>query len=72
MLAVTVCPSDWGSSSPHDLASFSLGTELVCAMKKSGSVLCWGMNHVGQLGAATNETCMGNLPCSTKPIPVQF
>lgn len=47
-----------GASTPVDIgvtdvARLSLGGEHMCALKKTGEVLCWGENAYGQLGNGT-------------------
>jgi alpha-tubulin suppressor-like RCC1 family protein len=45
--------------------------EHTCALKTDGTVLCWGSNQYGELGAASKDTCGDNKPCSTTPLVVQ-
>ncbi len=43
----------------------------MCALSRLGKTWCWGSNERGQLGAASDERCMGdNLDCSSKPLQV--
>ena len=49
------------------VAQISAGANQTCARKTDGTVLCWGSNSYGQLGAPSSDMC-GNYPCSTKPV----
>jgi len=49
----------------------SAGYEHSCALMRSGSVLCWGGNSVGQLGRDDNAT-IGDEPGEMPPPPVSL
>ena len=55
---------------PPSFMAFSLGvgTHYACAVGMDGSVWCWGLNSLGQLGSATTTMC-GATPCATTPQP---
>jgi len=79
-----ICTLPWGvsyscSSTPVqvngliDVTNIAAGAEYTIALKTDGTVLGWGSNRVGQLGAETTETCTlpyGSYPCSFTPIQV--
>ncbi len=56
----------------------STGYSHTCALTSEQTVVCWGQNEEGQVGALTTETCLGEdfvaprhrEPCSTTPIDV--
>lgn len=41
-----------------------------CGLATGGVAYCWGLNDVGQLGAASSETCYTGYPCSSTPLKV--
>jgi hypothetical protein len=59
--ATSICP--WGTGQPAPqgqctdvgakIAQFALGQSTSCARLEDGSVVCWGINNVGQVGAGT-------------------
>ena len=51
------------------ITAIAAGQTFSLALKRDGTVWAWGANDVGQLGAATTETCLGS-PCSQAPIAV--
>ncbi len=57
-----------------DAKSIAVGDSHVCALKKDGTVACWGSNLYGQLGQTLSDTCAtssaGTVPCSTKALVV--
>jgi alpha-tubulin suppressor-like RCC1 family protein len=48
----------------HRAQDVSVGSDHICALLVDGSVLCWGSNNTGQLGASTRASS------STKPVVV--
>lgn len=51
--------------------TLSAGTDHTCGITQEGSVFCWGLNDIGQLGTtAATESCVDG-PCSRVPLPVQ-
>ena len=72
------CPAgEWCYSTPRRLStaqsftSIAVGRTHVCGLTTGGAAWCWGGNDLGQLGAATTETCAPTgLPCSRTPIAV--
>lgn len=55
-----------------DAVSLAVGTHHACAVRASGAVLCWGLNHAGQVGfplGLTFETAGQTL--DAQPTPVQ-
>jgi alpha-tubulin suppressor-like RCC1 family protein len=54
-----------------DLRSFDGGGGHSVAQKNDGTVLAWGWNDDGQLGATTSELCDGVYGCSSFPIRVE-
>ncbi|HEU0299571.1 MAG TPA: hypothetical protein VFR37_08960 [Longimicrobium sp.] len=38
-------------------AAVAVGSQHTCALDEDGRAFCWGINHYGELGAATPETC---------------
>ena len=59
------------------VVSIAAGDNSACAVTSVGTVLCWGDNQFGQLGATSTGTCGGGVlpfgprPCSLVPIQVQ-
>ncbi len=56
-----------------DVAQVRATSDHTCAVKTSGSVWCWGRNHLGQLGAPSAHTCStswGTYDCSPDPLEV--
>lgn len=55
-----------------DIEAIALGSSHSCALTTGGQVKCWGLNHRGQLGVATEEECVqiGSLRCSRTPVEV--
>ena len=58
-----------------DAVAISVGEITACALRRGGSVVCWGDNDNGQLGdgVATHETCTvstGMFDCSHVPVAV--
>ncbi len=47
-----------------DVADIAVGNGSTCALKRDGSVWCWGLNDAGELGQGTSDT-------SAHPTPVQ-
>ena len=45
------------------------GDNHTCVLTTTGSVKCWGINVVGELGSSTTELC-GGYSCSTVPVDV--
>jgi alpha-tubulin suppressor-like RCC1 family protein len=45
-------------------ASISAGAHFRCAVRGDGTVRCWGMNFVGQLGDGTNTSASSAVPVS--------
>jgi alpha-tubulin suppressor-like RCC1 family protein len=56
----------WGST-------LAVGTEHACALA-AGTVYCWGLDDVGQIGSPTTETCVdaadASVACSRRPVAV--
>ena len=53
------------------VAQLAGGGVHTCALKTDGSVLCWGSNAKGQLGAKSKDACGSNAtPCSLTPVVV--
>ncbi|HEX2079108.1 MAG TPA: hypothetical protein VHG08_15395 [Longimicrobium sp.] len=59
-------------------AAVDVGSQHTCALDGGGRAFCWGINHYGELGAATPETCghahhPGQNPCYASPseVPVE-
>lgn len=54
-----------------EVQSIAVGFHHACAVKREGTVWCWGLNNDGQLGhdPTLDERCSG-LPCSATPTPV--
>jgi alpha-tubulin suppressor-like RCC1 family protein len=51
--------------------ALSAGTDHTCGITEDGSVFCWGLNDIGQLGTtAATESCVDG-PCSRVPLRVQ-
>jgi alpha-tubulin suppressor-like RCC1 family protein len=42
-----------------DVTQVSAGGSHTCAVRSDGTVHCWGWNNLGQLGAASRESCQG-------------
>jgi alpha-tubulin suppressor-like RCC1 family protein len=38
-----------------DVTELALGADHVCALQRSGTIMCWGSNAHGQLGDGTND-----------------
>jgi alpha-tubulin suppressor-like RCC1 family protein len=54
-------------------AQVSAGARHTCGVTTSNLTYCWGYNANGQLGNGTDtgpETCLDNVPCSTRPVRV--
>jgi alpha-tubulin suppressor-like RCC1 family protein len=51
------------------MVGISCGSDYTCAWKSNGTVLCWGVNDMGQLGSATTSTVSGT-PGSSVPVAV--
>ena len=49
------------------LTQISTGVRAVCARASDGTLACWGLDNVGQLGVPAPSTCFG-VPCSTVPV----
>lgn len=53
-------------------AAVDAGSQHTCALDADGRAFCWGINHYGELGAPTPETCghahhPGQNPCYPSP-----
>jgi alpha-tubulin suppressor-like RCC1 family protein len=49
----------------HDVVQTAVGNHHACALRRDGTVACWGDNRVGQLGNGTS----GTLPAAKGPAP---
>jgi alpha-tubulin suppressor-like RCC1 family protein len=59
---------------PEEVKAIAGGGAHSLALLKSGKVVAWGNNEIGQLGDETStgpETCFRLGPCSTKPVEVK-
>lgn len=59
-----------GQGGGTGVVQLALAQNHSCARKSDGTVLCWGWNGDGQLGAASAENCPNYGACSTKPLAV--
>jgi alpha-tubulin suppressor-like RCC1 family protein len=50
-----------------DAVEVSAAGHHACARKKDGSVVCWGLNNVGQLGRNGGEQCANSQTCGPTP-----
>jgi alpha-tubulin suppressor-like RCC1 family protein len=51
--------------------AIATGESFACALIRGGTVECWGINDLGQLGQAETATCEENQnPCSVAPLSV--
>ncbi len=48
---------DAPAASAQGWAAVDAGSQHTCALDAGGRTFCWGINHYGELGAATPETC---------------
>jgi len=56
------------------VVAIAAGSNHTCAVTARGAAKCWGFGQDGQLGTATNESCVGwgePLPCSKTPADVR-
>ncbi len=60
--AGNTCNANGVCVNKKDVVSVSLGSSSACAVRKDGTVWCWGWNNDGQLGDGTNVN---------RPFPVQ-
>lgn len=50
--------------------ALAAGDQFTCGLEAAGTVWCWGLGDVGQLGQPISDECGGNR-CSFVPLPVQ-
>ncbi len=57
-----------------DIGRLAAGTRHTCAIVEGGSVLCWGDNRLGQLGAAFDQPVVGDdeTPASLPELKLSF
>jgi YD repeat-containing protein len=52
------------------IVAIAAGLGFSLAVKSDGTVMSWGKNTEGELGAPSSNTCLSTQPCSTTPIQV--
>src|ERR1041385_1634261 len=55
----------------NEVAEVASGDDHICVRRNDGSVMCWGENSVGQVGAQVSDTCVVD-PCALSPVDVQI
>jgi alpha-tubulin suppressor-like RCC1 family protein len=75
--SITVLPRSFLSVGPLGAlgGSFDAGGDLTCGLISLGQGFCWGLNNLGQLGAASDSVCFPELglpgpprACNIKPL----
>ncbi len=53
-----------------DATRVSVGNAHACAVRKTGTVVCWGRNKFGELGHANGDDLCAGTPCNRAPTQV--
>ncbi|HEU5050603.1 MAG TPA: hypothetical protein VFU00_09785 [Gemmatimonadales bacterium] len=68
--AILCSPLPAPAGGAHRFVALAAGDQFTCGLEAAGTVWCWGLGDVGQLGQTISEEC-GGTRCSFAPVQVQ-